>query len=172
MRRIRVVVLLQSLLIAFAISSAQAVPLRGSDGNFSELVSTPAPTGAAALGSSHPEVPGYLATVSSAMVDATMATLAPIGAAEPSGPGGAAPGGVYTSGGFGQPDNRSGGRALLLLLRRPASWDDFSGVQGRSAWSSAPEPGTFLLFGAALAGAGLAGWHQRRRAQALGRTGP
>jgi hypothetical protein len=170
MRRIRVVVVLQSLLIAFAISSAHAVPVRGSDGNFSELVSPPATTRAAALASSHPGVPGYLAPVSSAMVDATLATLAPIGAAEPSGPGGAAPGGVYSSGKLGQPDDGSGGRDLLL--RGPASWDDFSGVQIRSASSAAPEPGTFLLFGAALAGAGLAGWHQRRRAQALGRTGP
>jgi hypothetical protein len=146
MRRIRTIVLLETLLIAFAISSAQAIPVWGPDG-----------------------VPGHLATVASA-VDSFLATLTPIGwlggtdqvsagpwtwadGLQPNQAFGIAgprvPGGVHPNWVLGQAD--SGGTQNFLR---------------------APEPGTFLLFGAALAGVGLAGWHQRRRARALGRTEP
>ena len=195
MRRIRTIVVLVTLLIAFAISPAQAIPVQGPDGYFyefvPELVTWPTAR-AAALASSYQGVPGHLATVASAAVDSFLATLAPIGwlggtdqAAEGTwtwadgplanqvfwigGPGGSASGGVYTNWGLAQPDN---GGIQNFLLRGPGGWDDFNGVQGYYVRHAAPEPGTFLLFGAALAGAGLAGRRQRRRAQALGRTAP
>ena len=136
MRRIRTIVLLETLLIAFAISSAQAVPVQGPDGNFYEFVST--------LG---PEANQVFWT---------------------GGPGGSAAGGVYTDWGLDQPDN---GGIQNFLGRAPEGWDDDAGVQGYYVEYAAPEPGTFLLFGTALAGAGLAGWHQRRRAGAIGGTG-
>jgi hypothetical protein len=194
MRRIRIIVFLETLLIAFAISPAEAVPVQGPDGYFYELVPTPGtwPTArAAALASSHQGAPGHLAIVTSAAVDSFLAGLAPIGwlggsdqASEGTwtwsdgpqanqvfwigGPGGSAPGGVYTNWSLAQPDN---GGVQNFLLRGPGGWDDFGGVQPYYVRYTVPEPGTFLLFGAALAGAGWAIWHQRRRRHALGRMG-
>jgi hypothetical protein len=130
MRRIRTIVLLETLLIAFTTSSVQAIPVQAPGGE-----------------------PGHLAAHGSAAVSEgtrRWADALPVSQLFwIDGPGGSGPGGVYADWGLGQSDH--GGAQNFL---------------------SAPEPGTFLLFGAALAGAGLAGWHQRRRGRALGRTEP
>ena len=195
MRRIRTILLLATLLIAFSISPARAVPVEGPDGSSSEFVSTavtwPAAR-AAALAASYQGVPGHLAIVTSAAGDSLLAGLAPIGwlggmgqasegtrtwaegpRAKPvvwsGGPGGSAPAGVYTNWGLEPPDD---GGVPDFLLRVPSGWDESNGTQGYSVRYSAPEPGTSLLFGSALAGASLAGWHQRRRVQVPGRKRP
>jgi hypothetical protein len=151
MRRIRIIVLLETLLIALAISPAEAVPVQGLDGYFSELVPT--------------LVTGLAARAEHAF----LAGPAPVGWL---GGSDRASEGTWTwidePWGLAQPDS---GGAQSFLFRRPRGWDDFNGGQGYSVRYAAPEPGTFLLFGTALAAAGLAGWHQRRRGRALGRTG-
>src|SRR4029450_10166911 len=82
MRRIRTIVVLVTLIIAFAISPAQAIPVQGPDGYFyefvPELVTWPTAR-AAALASSYQGVPGHLATVASAAVGSFLATLGPPG---------------------------------------------------------------------------------------------
>lgn len=190
MRRIRTILLLATFLITFSISPARAVPVEGPDGSFYELVSTavtwPAAR-AAALAASYQGVPGQLA-ITSAAVDSLLAGLAPIGWLVGMGhategtwtwadgprakpvvwiglPGGSAPAVVYTYWGPGEADD---GGVQDSLLRIPSGWDDSNGAQGYSIRYSAPEPATFLLVVSALAGASLAGWRQRRRAQAPG----
>jgi hypothetical protein len=130
MRRIRTIVLLETLLIAFTISSVQAIPVQAPGGE-----------------------PGHLAVdVSVAASEGTWTWADRLQMSQVfwiDEPGGSTPGGVNPDWGLGPSDNDAVGNFLL-----------------------APEPGTFLLFGAALAGAGLAGRHQRRRARAPGRTEP
>ena len=148
MRRIRTIVLLETLLIVFVTSSAWAVPVRATDGNFSEFVPTLVSSEGTWTWGDAPEANQVLWSGE---------------------PGGSLPGGADIDGGPGQPDK---GGIQNFLIGGPVSWNDFNGVQGSSVRYSAPEPGTFLLFGAALAGAGLTGWRRRRRGRALGRTEP
>ncbi|HEY7206272.1 MAG TPA: hypothetical protein VIA61_18340 [Methylomirabilota bacterium] len=154
MRRIRTIVLLETLLIAITMSPAQAVPVPGPHRSFDEVVPTPV----ASLGSS--DLPSEGTWTDGLAVNPVFW----IG-----GPGRSAPGGVYPRWALGQPDTSG---VQSFLSRGAGDWNDFAGVQGQHVRYSAPEPGTFALFGVALAGAGLAGWLQQRRARALGRVEP
>ena len=51
-----------------------------------------------------------------------------------------------------------------FLLRGPGGWHEVDGEQAGNVAYSAPEPGTLLLVGAALAGAGVSIWRRRGRA--------
>ena len=175
MRRIWTILLLATLLIAFSISPARAVPVVDPEGSSYELVSTavtwPAAR-AAALAASYQGVPGHLAIGASPASEGTWTwadeprakQMVRIGE-----PGGSVPAAVYTNWRLGQPDD---GGVQEFLLRVPSSWVDSNGTQRYSVRYSAPEPGTLLLFGSALAATSLASRRRRRRAQAPARMRP